>query len=112
MGNYKRIKLEPMSEKEEKKVKLTPTSFKILNFAACGLIIFANVLRFFVSEKGDDGIDGTPLMLFFIQTILTIMHALFVICGELFCPPVLLANYPLLVSRMGRGAIIILIALP
>ena len=35
-----------------------------------------------------------------------------VICGELFCPPILIANYPLLASRMGRGAIIILIGLP
>ena len=91
---------------------MSPTHFKVANVLAGALIIVTNILRFVVKPDDEKGIDGTPVMLFLIQTLLTIVHAVFVVCGELFCPPVIIANYPLLASRMGRGAIIILVALP
>ena len=51
-------------------------------------------------------------MIFFIQTILTVMHALFIISGEILAPMALIAQYPLLMSRVGRGSIMILLGLP
>ena len=94
------------------KVKLTPPILKVINIITCLLIIFTNLLRYFVRKDNKEGIDGCPIALFFVQTVLTIMHAVFIICGELWCPPILIANYPLLVSRVGRGALIVLVGVP
>ena len=97
---------------KQRTITVTPTAFKVLNISAAALIIFTNILRFVVKPDDKEGIDGTPVMLFIVQTILTVLHAIFIICGELFWPLVILANYPLLVSRMGRGIIIVLVAVP
>ena len=101
-----------MSEIKGKcEITLTPNRLKVINLITCGLIVFTNILRFFVKDDSD-GINGTPLMLFLVQTVLTITYGVFIVCGELFCPPILLANFPLLISRSGRGALIVLISLP
>ena len=101
-----------MSELKGKcEMTLTPNRLKVINLITAGFIIFTNILRFFVKDDSE-GINGTPLMLFVVQTVLTVTYAVFIVCGELFCPPILLANFPLLISRTGRGALIILISLP
>ena len=72
-------------------VKVTPTIFKIVNIVACALIILATILRYIVRDRSKEGIDGCPWMIFFIQTILTVMHALFIVCGEIMAPMSLIA---------------------
>ena len=92
--------------------KLTGTKLATLNTVACVGIIFTNILRYFVKADNKEGIDGIPLMLFFVQTVLTIMFAVFVICGEIRKPLSLVQNFPLLVSRTGKGIIILLVTVP
>ena len=76
-----------MSEMKAKvEVKLTPKIFKAINIFTSVLIIFTNILRYFERAPDKEGIDGCPLMIFFIQTILTMMHAVFIICGEIMFP--------------------------
>ena len=102
-----------MSEiKKKVEVKLTPKMFSVLNILGCCLIILTNVLRYFVKNNSKKGIDGTPVMLFMIQTILTILHALLIFFGEINKPAFILYYYPLLVARFGRGVLLILVALP
>ena len=85
---------------------------KILNFFTYGLIGFGLILRFFVSDSGDNGIGRTPMFLFIIQFVLTILLILMLICGEIHKPIAVLVCFPLLMSRVGRGAIILMVSLP
>ena len=85
---------------------------KILNFFTYGLIGFGLILRFFVSDSGDNGIGRTPMFLFIIQFVLTILLILMLICGEIHKPIAVLVCFPLLMSRVGRGAIIFMVSLP
>ena len=76
------------------------------------LIIFTNVLRYTVRDPAKEGFDGMPTMIFFIQTVLTMMHAVFIIFGEMMAPMGVIGQYPLLMSRVGRGSIMVLLGLP
>merc|ERR1712194_624575 len=98
--------------KAKVEVKLTEKTLGCINTVACSGIIFTNLLRWFVKSDTKEGIDGIPIMLFFVQTVLTIMFAVFVICGEFRKPLMLVQNFPLLVSRLGKGALIILVTIP
>ena len=98
--------------KAKAEVKLTEKKLGALNTVACAGIIFTNILRYFVKSDKKEGIDGIPILLLFVQTVLTIMFAVFVICGELRKPLTLVQNFPLLVSRTGKGIIIILVTVP
>ena len=51
-------------------------------------------------------------MLFAVQMVLTLVFILMLISGEIHKPAALLLCFPLLMSRVGRGAIIMMIALP
>ena len=102
-----------MSELKAKvEVKLTEKTLGCINAVACSGIIFTNILRWFVRSDKKEGIDGIPIMLFFVQTVLTIMFAVFVICGEFRKPLMLVQSFPLLVSRLGKGVLIILVTIP
>lgn len=70
------------------------------------------ILRFFVSDASDSGIGRTPTFLFILQFVLSILLILMLISGELHKPTAILMCFPLLMSRVGRGAIILMIALP
>ena len=52
------------------------------------------------------------MFLFIIQFILTVLLVLMLISGEIHKPAAVLVCFPLLMSRMGRGAIILMIGLP
>ena len=85
---------------------------KVLNFIIYGLIFTGLIVRFFVAESGDNGIGKTPMFLYIVQVVLTIILILLLICGELHKPVAVLVCFPLLMSRMGRGAIIFMVSLP
>ena len=85
---------------------------KVLNFITYGLIFTGLIVRFFVAESGDNGIGKTPMFLYIVQVVLTIILILLLICGELHKPVAVLVCFPLLMSRMGRGAIIFMVSLP
>ena len=74
--------------------------------------MFTNILRYFIRDETKEGIDNTPIMLFFVQTVLTVIFSILIICGELFMPAILMCYFPLLASRSGRGCLIIMTALP
>ena len=52
------------------------------------------------------------MFLFIIQFILTVLLVLMLISGEIHKPAAVLVCFPLLMSRMGRGAIILMLGLP
>merc|ERR1719350_1991558 len=90
----------------------SPQRLRILNFITYVLIFFGLILRFFVAESGDNGIGKTPMFLYIIQVVLTIFLMLLLICGEIHKPVAVLVCFPLLMSRVGRGSIILMVSLP
>lgn len=70
------------------------------------------ILRFFVAEEEDNGIGRTPMFLYILQFVLTILLIMMLISGEIHKPAGILMCFPLLMSRVGRGAIIFMLALP
>ena len=82
------------------------------NFIIYGLIALGLILRFIVADEDDNGVGRTPTFLFIVQLILTFIFIGMLICGELHKPVALLMCFPLLMSRVGRGAIIIILSLP
>lgn len=85
---------------------------KIVNFITYGLIFTGLMVRFFVRDAEDGGIGRTPMFLYIIQCILTILLVLMLISGEIHKPAAVLVCFPLLMSRVGRGAVIFMLALP
>ena len=70
------------------------------------------ILRFFLSEEDDGGIGRTPMFLYIVQFFLTVVLVLMLISGEIHKPAGILMCFPLLMSRVGRGAIILMLSLP
>ena len=70
------------------------------------------LIRFFVSESTDEGIGETPQFLFISQAILTFLFVGLLVCGELHKPAAIMMCFPLLMSRTGRGVIIVMFSLP
>lgn len=91
---------------------LTAPRLRVTNFISCGLIVLGIILRFVVSDEEDEGVGGTPTFLYIVQFLLTLLFVTMLICGELHKSPVILRNLPLLMSRSGRGVIMLFIALP
>ena len=73
---------------------------------------FGLILRFFVNDDEASGFNNTPAFLFICQFILTIIFILFLISGEIHKPAGLLLCFPLLMSRLGRGTIILMLSMP
>ena len=90
----------------------TAPRLRITNFVTYGLIILGVILRAIVSEEEDPGVGGTPVFLYIVQLVLTLMFTGMLICGELHRPAAILMCFPLLMSRLGRGIIIIVLSLP
>lgn len=91
---------------------LTAPRLRITNFIIYGLICLGLILRFIIADEGDSGVGRTPTFLFIVQLILSFAFIGMCICGELHRPVAILMCFPLLMSRVGRGAIIIILALP
>ena len=90
----------------------TTDRLRITNFIAYGLLILGIVLRFILSESDQEGVGDTPTFLFICQLVLTTIFVLLLICGEIHKPAAILYCFPLLMSKVGRGSIIIMISLP
>ena len=90
----------------------TPPRLRIVNYVAYGLMAIGLILRFIISAPEDSGIGDTPAFLFVVQFILSYLLIMLLIMGDLHKPAGILLCFPLLMSRMGRGAIIFMIALP
>ena len=91
---------------------LTPPRLRVTNFVVYGLLILGLILRAIVADEDDDGIGRTPTFLYIVQLVLTILFVGMLICGELHKVPAILMCFPLLMSRAGRGAIILILSLP
>ena len=52
------------------------------------------------------------MFLYICQFVLTILLVLMLICGEIHKPAAVLVCFPLLMSKVGRGAIIFMVSLP
>ena len=91
---------------------LTPPRLRVTNFIAYGLIILGLILRAVLADPADSGIGRTPTFLFVVQLILSLLFVALLICGELHRPVAILMCFPLLMSRVGRGAITLCLALP
>ena len=90
----------------------TAPRMRITNFVTYGLIILGVILRAIVSDEADEGVGGTPVFLYIVQLLLSIVFVGMLICGELHKPVAILMCFPLVMSRVGRGVIIIILALP
>ena len=90
----------------------TADRLRICNFVTYGLILLGIIIRFFVSDEKDDGIGDTPSFLFVSQAILTFLFVALLIAGELHKPAAIMMCFPLLMSRTGRGVIIVMLSLP
>mmetsp|Transcript_11947 Transcript_11947/g.15270 ORF Transcript_11947/g.15270 Transcript_11947/m.15270 type:complete len:164 (+) Transcript_11947:1-492(+) len=91
---------------------LTPPRLRITNFIVYGLIVLGLILRAIVADEADYGVGRTPVYLYVVQLVLTLLFVGMLVCGELHRPAAILMCFPLLMSRVGRGAIIIILALP
>ena len=85
---------------------------RITNFVTYGLILLGVILRAIVASEEDEGVGGTPVFLYIVQLVLSIIFVGMLICGELHRPVAILMCFPLVMSRVGRGVIIIILALP
>ena len=94
------------------KETLTKERLRVCNFVVYVLLILALILRVIVADEEDSGIGRTPTFLFIVQFILTVLFVGMLICGELHKQPAILMCFPLLMSRVGRGAIMFVLALP
>ena len=83
-----------------------------LNFFAYGLIFIGLILRFLVTDAEDSGIGDTPYFLFIVQFIITIIFVMLLLFGEMHRPAPILICFPLLMSRSGRGALIMMLGIP
>ena len=83
-----------------------------LNFVAFGLVILGLILRPISSGDEDSGVGNTPTFLFALQFIITIIMLILLVMGELHKPTTFLICFPLVMSRTGRGAILLMISLP
>ena len=90
----------------------TQPRLRVTNFVIYGLIALGIILRFILADEGENGVGRTPTFLFIVQLLLTFVFLGLLICGELHKPVSILMCFPLLMSRVGRGAIIIILALP
>ena len=91
---------------------LNPSLLKKINFVTYGLMCFGLILRFFTADSEYTGFNKTPTFLFICQFIITIVFILFLISGEIHKPAGLLLCFPLLMSRLGRGTIILMLSMP
>ena len=89
----------------------TVQRLKVINFIAYGLIILGLILRFFNADDGK-GIGKTPAFLFITQVALSCIMVTLLILGELHKPVSIMVCFPLLMSRTGRGTIIVMIGAP
>ena len=90
----------------------TPPRLKIANYVAYALMAIGLILRFILSAPEDSGIGDTPAFLYVVQFVLSYILIMLLIMGDLHKPAGILLCFPLLMSRMGRGAIIFMVALP
>ena len=65
-----------------------------------------------MSGPEDSGIGDTPTFLFIVQFLFSFVMIGLIIVGQMHKPASILLCFPLLMSRMGRGAIIFMLALP
>ena len=90
----------------------TPPRLRVLNYVAYGLMAFGMILRFLVTAEEDSGIGRTPFLLFIVQFVVTYAFIAMLIMGEMHKPAAILLCFPLLMSRLGRGSIILMLSLP
>lgn len=65
-----------------------------------------------MTDEDDSGIGNTPTFLFIVQFVMTFVMVGLCILGELHKPSSIMMCFPLLMSRTGRGAIILAVSGP
>jgi len=65
-----------------------------------------------MNDEEDSGIGNTPAFLFIVQFVMSYVLVGLCILGELHKPSSIMMCFPLLMSRTGRGAIILCVAGP
>ncbi len=79
---------------------------KVLGIGAAALLIVAQIAKWAVSDKEALGHFGVPKGTFAIWTLTCLVVLVGLILGELHKVPVILFNFPLLMSRSGRGGLL------
>ena len=92
--------------------KCNSTILAVFNFISFILIIACAVLRVFWKDEEKEGFSGVNPFLYFIQVGTTVLLTVFLALGELQKSELVLGAFPLLMSRAGRGVIMMMVALP
>ena len=89
-----------------------PQRLRVLNFLTYGLMATGLILRFILNSSSEDGIGMTPTFLYIVQFVFSYIFIMLLIMGEMHKPVAILLCFPLLMSRVGRGTIILMVSLP
>ena len=90
----------------------TARTLRIANYVCYALMALGLILRFITSAPEDAGIGGTPAFLYIVQFLITAIFIMFLLFGEFHKPTSILLCFPLLMSRVGRGTIIMMLSMP
>ena len=96
---------------ETVKVRCTPKISQTFNLIACLLIVLGILLRY-VLNTFEDTIGKTPILLFHVQALASLLCVFLVVAGEFGKPQRVLGCFPLLCSRTGRSVIVLMVSIP
>ena len=89
-----------------------PQRLRVLNYLTYGLMATGLILRFILNSSSEDGVGMTPTFLYIVQFIFSYVFLMLLVMGEMHKPVPILLCFPLLMSRVGRGIIILMVSLP
>ena len=79
----------------------------VLNCVAVGFLILGSIVRFATTPEGKRGFEGTPAGQYVMMFLWNLWFCALIIMGEVKKPESILVKWPLLVSRTGKGWILI-----
>ena len=85
------------------------TAKKVIGISAAVLLFTAQIVKWGADDHGQNGHFGVPKGTFFFWSLFSMLILVGVILGELMKGVALLACFPLLLSRSGRGALMLMI---
>lgn len=94
------------------RAKLDEKKMRIINFVSYGLIVFTILMRILTAEDVEGRYDHVPSGFFWMQIVWTLIVVAFLVMGEIQKPLNMIAKFPMIISRKGKGVILIATALP